>query len=217
MDARGGMGGMGGFEDFARAAGQEWQNKLGGLGSVLGGIFNDPRHAYAEGQRAYDPWMDRAAGAYNPFYQGGIEGMGKYKDWLNGMSNPQDFINNIMGGYQESPWARYQQQQAERAGTNAASASGLIGSTPWAQQMQQNAAGISSQDMQQWLANVLGINTQYGQGQQNLMNQGFNAAQGMGNIFGQRARDAAQMAYGKERAGDERSGNIIGGLLQMFS
>jgi hypothetical protein len=213
MDARGGMD----YADFAQQAGQAWKSKLGGLGSLLGGIFNDPRHAYAEGQRAYDRNMDRAEGAYNPFYQSGIEGMGKYKDWLSGMSNPQDFINKLMGGYQESPYAKYLQQQAGAAGTNAASASGLIGSTPWAQQMQQNAAGISSGDMQDWLSRVLGINSEYGRGQQNLMGQGFNAAQGLGNIFGQNARDQAQMAYGKERAGDERSGNILGGLFQMFS
>lgn len=188
----------------------------GGLGSFLNGIFNDPRKAYAEAQRAYDPWMDRASGAYNPFYEEGQKGMGKYEDWLGSMENPWEFINNAMGKYQESPYAKYLQDYAQKAGTNAASASGLTGSTPFAQQMQQNAANISSQDMQNWLNQVLGINSQYGKGWGDIMNQGFNAAQGMANVFGQRAGDEAKMAYGKEAAGQSRTGNIVGGLLQMF-
>ena len=36
------------------------------------------------------------------------------------------------------------------------------------------------------------------QGWGDIMHQGFNAAQGMGNIFGNRARDEAELGYGKE-------------------
>jgi hypothetical protein len=201
---------------LASMFGQAKNSFGGGLSSFLGGIFNDPRKAYAEGQRAYDPWSDKAAGVFNPFYQEGQKGIGKYEDWLGRMENPQDFINNLMGGYKESPYAKYLQDYATRAGTNAASASGLIGSTPFMQAAQENAAGIASKDMQDWLGRVLGINSEYGRGWGNIMNQGFNAAQGMSNVFGNRARDEAEMAYGKEAASQSRGNNIISGLLQMF-
>lgn len=208
--------GMGGYAGAAQAAGDAWQQRLGGFGSLLNGLFNDPRQAYGDAQRSYDPWMQKATDAYNPFYQAGTEGIGKYQDWLGGMQDPSGFINNLMGGYQESPYAKYLQDYANKAGINAASASGLTGSTPWMQQSQQNAAGIASGDMQNWLSQVLGINSQYGQGWGNIMGQGFNAASGMANIFGQRAQDEAQLAYGKEAAGQSRTGNIVGGLLSMF-
>lgn len=188
----------------------------GGLASFLGNMFNDPRKPYAEAQRSYGPWADKAAGVYNPFYQEGQKGMGKFEDWLNGMKDPSGFINNLMGGYKESPYAKYMQDYATRAGTNAASASGLSGSTPFMQASQENAAGIASKDMQDWLGRVLGINTQLGQGWGDIMHQGFNAAQGMGNIFGNRARDEAELGYGKEAAGQSRGNGIIGGLLHMF-
>lgn len=187
-----------------------------GAGSILGNIFNDPRKPWAEAQRAYDPWMDKAGQVYNPFYKGGIDAMGKYNAGLDKMQDPSKFINNLMGDYKESDWAKYMQDYANKAGINAGSASGMVGSTPWAQQMQANASGIASQDMQQWLQNALGANKDYLAGQADIFGKGFGAAQGMGNIFGQRAGDEAQMAYNKERAGQQRTGGIIGGILNMF-
>lgn len=201
---------------LAQMAGNAQGNFGQGLSSLFSGIFTDPRRAFGEAQRAYDPWMDRASGALNPFVQEGQKGMGKYEDWLGGMSDAPGFINKMMGGYQESPWAKYMQDYAQRAGTNAASASGMVGSTPFMQASQQNAAGIASQDMDKWLQHALGINTQYGKGWGDIMGQGAQAAGQQANIFGQRAGDEAQMAYGKEAAGQSRTGNIIGGLLKMF-
>lgn len=188
----------------------------GGLESIIGNIFNDPRKPWAEAQRAYDPWMGKAAEAYNPFYKGGIEAMGKYQGALDKMSDPSSFINSLMGNYKESDWSKYLKDYANKAGVNAASASGLVGSTPYLQQAQQNAANISSQDMNQWLQNVLGINRDYLSGEADIFGKGFGAASGLGNIFGQRASDEAQMAYNKERAGQQRSGGIIGGVLNLF-
>lgn len=196
--------------------GKGLSSNAGGLGSIFGNIFNDPRHPYSEAQRAYGPWMDRASNAYNPFYKAGTDAIGKFQGGLDQMANPSDFINKLMGNYKESDYSKYLQDQAGKAGINAASASGMIGSTPFAQQMQQNAAGIASQDMNQWLQNVLGINRDYLSGYGDLMHQGFNAATGQSNIFGQRAGDEGNLAYAKERAANERGKGILGGLFSMF-
>ena len=80
--------------------------------------------------------------------------MHDYQDWLQTQKDPSKFINDQMANYQESPYAHYLQQQSMRAGQNAASASGLSGSTPLMQQMQQNSGQIASGDMNQWLQNV---------------------------------------------------------------
>jgi hypothetical protein len=132
------------------------------------------------------------------------------------MQDPSGFINKLMGGYQESPYAQNLQRQSRQAGTNAASASGLIGSTPFAQQMQQNAGNIASQDQNQWLQNVLGINSQYGQGQAGLMQQGQGAANSLTDLLNQYMQNKAQMAYGQESANQGQTGSLFSGLAGLF-
>ena len=188
----------------------------GGLASFLGGIFNDYEAPFREGGEAARPWWDKSANEWDPYSQFGQRGIGKYEDWLNGMQNPGDFINKAMGQYQESPWARFSKDQAMRAGMNAASAGGTLGSTPFANEMAQQAAGISSQDMQQWLDRVLGVNTQYGQGWQNAINGGMNAAGGRSNIFQNRANMEGGIAGGEAAARNQRWNDIFGGAGQMF-
>lgn len=185
---------------------------FGGLGDIFTNLFYNPSDPYRKAQRDYDFYMDKSANELNPFSEAGQKGLGGLEDWLSGMKDPQEFINKIMGGYQESPYAKYLQQQAQRAGINAGSATGMVGSTPWAQQMQENAAGISSKDMQDWLGRVLGLNTQYGAGQQHLADMGYNAARDKANIFGQRAGDEGRLEYQKELARQGRGGGILSGL-----
>ena len=91
-----------------------------------------------------------------------------------------------------------------------------MGSTPLMQQLQQNAGNIASQDQNQWLQNVLGINTQYGQGQQNLMTGGQNAANSLTNMYNQMGQNMGQAAYGKEAGKKQDFWNTIGGGLGMI-
>ncbi len=170
---------------------------LSGLGGILGGLFGDSGSPYNDAMKQYQYWGNKAQSAQNPFLNAGNQATGNLQNWLGTMQNPSQFINNLMGHYQESPFAKYEQQQAMRAGTNAASASGLTGSSPFAQQLQQNASNISSQDMQNWLSQVLGINTQYGAGNKFLSGQGANAANAMTNMYGRMGNNMGQADYGK--------------------
>lgn len=171
----GGMGGFGGG--------------LGtGIAQLLSGLFGDSSGPYHE---------------YMDYQKKGLEGYKGFEDWLNTQKDPSGFINKLMGQYNESPWAKYQQQQSVRAGQNAASANGLMGSTPFAQQLQQNAQNISSEDQQKWLQNVLGINSQYGQGQFGL----GGAKAGIYDRLG-------EGAYGARAGQDQDFFNILGGLGQ---
>jgi len=171
---------------------------------------------YQDAMNQYQDWANKSEGAQQPWYNAGKGAIGDYQNWLNSQKNPSEFINNLMGNYQESPYAHYQQQQAMRAGQNAASASGLTGSTPLMQQLQQNAQNISSQDMNQWLQNVLGINTQYGQGQQNLMTGGQNAANALTNMYNTMGQRMGEAAYGKEAGRQQDVWNMIGNIAGMF-
>ena len=187
-----------------------------GLGGFLGGIFGDSGKPYDKAMEQYQQWANKAQQTQQPYQQAGEGAIGDYQKWLQGQQDPSKFINDQMGKYQESPYARYMQQQSMNAGQNAASASGLMGSTPLMQQLQQNAGNIASQDQNQWLQNVLGINTQYGQGQQNLMTGGQNAANSLTNMYNQMGQNMGQAAYGKEAGKKQDFWNTIGGGLGMI-
>lgn len=187
----------------------------GGIGGFLGGLFGDSGAPYDEAMKQYQKYGQMGADAQNPFLQAGQGAIPDYQNWLKKQQDPSGFINNMMGQYQESPYAKFLQQQSIRGGQNAASASGLMGSTPFAQQLQQNAGNIASGDMNQWLQNVLGINTQYGQGQQNLMTGGQNAANSLTNMYGNMGNQMGQAAYGKQAGKDQDFWNMIGGGAQI--
>ncbi len=81
--------------------------------------------------------------------------------------------------------------------------------------MQQNASNISSQDMQKWLGNVLGVNQQYGSGLNNLMGYGANSANQMSNMFGEMGQGMGGLAYGKGAAQNNDFMQELMGMLGM--
>ena len=187
-----------------------------GLGGILGGLFGDSGKPYDKAMEQYQQYANMSQQAQQPYQQAGQGAIGDYQKWLQGQQDPSGFINNLMGQYQQSPYNTYLQQQAQNAGINAASASGLTGSTPFLQQQQQNAANIGQQGMNDWLQQVLGINTQYGQGQQNLMTGGQNAANSLTNMYNQMGQQMGQAAYGKEAGKKQDFWNTIGGGLGIL-
>jgi hypothetical protein len=206
MDSRNGNGG-----------GFDWGSAFGAGAGLLSGLFTDSGAPYDAAMDQMQKYLKQAQGFQNPFYNAGTGAIPKYQGWLDKMQNPTDFINNLMGQYQQSPASIYRQQQALRAATNAGSASGLTGSTPLTQQIQQNAADISSEDMDKWLSNVLGINTQYGTGQQNLMNQGANSANALTNLLGSYGKSMGEAAYGQKAAQNNSTGDLIGNIASIAS
>ena len=98
-------------------------------------------------------------------------------------------------------------------------AAGLIGSTPWQQSGEQFARDISSQDMNQFLQNVLGVNNRYGMGLNNLLSYGANAGNQMSNLFGRQADMGANLAYGSGAADENENSNLwsnIGALAPLL-
>lgn len=197
-------------------SGYDASNDSSGLAGVLQGLFGDSGSPFKKGIDAQQPYFQGAQNFQNGFYQNGQNAMGQYNGWLQGMSDPSEFINKIMGGYSQSPWAKNMQTQSIRSGQNAASASGLSGSTPFAQQLQQNAGQISSQDQQNYLNNVLGVNTQYGSGLNNEMTMGQHAGDFLSKLFSDQGTNAGQAAYGQQAGKNQDWSAGIAGLMKLF-
>lgn len=186
------------------------------IGDILGGFFGGSDKPYKDAMDQYRQWAQKGADAQQPFWEAGRNAIPGYNQWLNGMSDPSGFINNLLGNYQQSPYAKYLQQQSIRAGQNAASAGGLLGSTPFAQQLQQNATNISNQDLQSWLGNVLGINSQYGQGLSNEIGWGANAANQLTNLYNGVGGRMGEAAFGRRAGRNQDFWNGIGGGIDFF-
>lgn len=197
-----------GFQGFGNSA-----SGASGLNSFLYSLFGDREAPFREGAQQIQQATDKAVGVQQPFYQAGTQAIPQYQNWLQNMQNPSQFVNNLESQYSESPHARYLQDQAMRAAQNAGSAGGLTGSTPLAQQMAQTSAGIAGQDMNSWLQNVLGINTLYGTGQQNLMGFGANAANQQTSAYTNLGKQLADMKAAQAAAHQQDvQGGISGGI-----
>jgi hypothetical protein len=188
-----------------------------GIGGLLGGLFGDSGKPYRSAMDQYQKYFNQAQGVQNPFYNAGVSALPQYQNWLGSMQNPSQFINNLMGQYQESPWAKFSIQQGLNANNNAATANGLLGSTPLARENSQFAQGIASQDMQNWLQNVLGINTQYGAGLGNQIGIGTGAANSLTNLLSQQGERMGEASYGSTAGDQSNLWNTIGGAATIAS
>lgn len=182
------------------------------MGGGLYGLFNNP---YDKADEQIDKRYNQGAEYQNPFYKGGTNALGDFQSYLGKMSNPTEFINNLMSQYQRSPAASFNEKQGMRGLTNYASANGLIGSTPFMQAAQQNAHDISSNDMESWLSHILGINTQYGQGLGSLMQNGQGAANQLSSLYSDWGKQGAADASNSSKQGGFDWGNLISGAVGL--
>lgn len=188
----------------------------GSLGSIFGGLFGDAGKPYQDASKELERYLPQAQSYQMPYMQAGQRAIPGFEQWLSGMKDPSGFINKQMGNYQESPFAHFQQEQGMRAAQNVGSASGLTGSTPLMQFAQENAQNISSRDMNQWLQNVLGVNSQYGQGMNNLINTGANSANSLTQLMQNYMGAQAGLAYGQGNANNQQRGGLFSGIAGLF-
>jgi len=207
-------GGAGGGVGSLVSAGQ---GMSGGIQQFLSGIFGHGGSQFADAFKAYKPYAQQAAGYQMPFYNNGVNASNNLQNQIGQMSNPTEFINKLMGGYQSSPWAKYATQAAQQGANNSASASGLVGSTPFAQQSADYAKNIASGDMGSWLQNVLGVNQHAMEGNEFMSEQGQHSGDQLSNIFSKMADFAGGTQYGQSAGENTDQNNWMQGLIKMFT
>lgn len=192
----------------------DWTNAFGK--GLIPGLFGGSGDPYKQAGEQYKKYSQQGINTQNPFYQQGVNALPQYSDWVNGQKDPAKFMNDLQGQYKQSNYYDFLNQQGQNGITNQASAQGLIGSTPYQQAGTEFAQQNAQSGMSDWLKNVLGINTQYGQGLGNEIGTGQHAADQISQLLQQLGINMGDAKYG-QKAGQQADANSIwGSLASLF-
>jgi|ERR1043166_77937 hypothetical protein len=200
------------------------------FGGGQGQGYEDLQKAIEQGMNARKEWEGKGEEALSP-YMGDPRLQKQYEQAIASGADPQALYNKILGGYQQSPFAKTQTEAGMNAIRSGGAASGLHGSGQEMQELQENAQKISSADMNDYLAKILGIRSNYlgqlGGLAGNESAQQYGARTNMGNWRYGTGNNLAEDygAQGKAKANEDmaRAGgwnkfaggiaNLIGGLF----
>lgn len=164
------------------------------------GLFHSNSSKYANPSDSAMPYLQQIPGTVEPYYNPYIQlGQGAARAsapiYYQMATNPQEYYNQTMSGYQPSEQYQYNQQQA-MAQQQAAAASGGFTGTQYDQANQAaTTQGLLSQDEQQYYNNVTGAQ-KYGLGAgMDYFNTGYNASNTLATMLGQNLAAEAGLAY----------------------
>lgn len=192
---------------------------MGFLSGLVDSIFGGGNDKASKSAMA---GYDRANALIQPYAQSGQQDYNNYRgvindygnetsrygnpyDWMwqQSSKNPQQFLRELMSGYQQTPESKYAQEQAIKAANQSAAASGMLGSGSLLKGLEQNAYDIASRDQDRYLNNVLGVNNQqmqYANDFQNQRSNYRNSLMNLANLGPQSATQMAQNEIGKANA-----------------
>lgn len=187
------------------------------FGGGKGAGYGDLMSQIQQGMNARRQGEGSAEQALNPFYKDGQPlGLKQYQGEINKQLNPTDFMQQILSHYQQSPFAKNQIETGRQTLEQSAASGGMLNSGDLAKHIAEYGQKISSADMQDYLHNALGIyNTGFG-GLGNLQQQGFGAANQIGNWRNQLGNNLAQDygTYGQAQMGQTQAN--AGGLDSLL-
>jgi hypothetical protein len=168
--------------------------------------FMHPGRAYDEAAETIGQSVDEAQGYQQPYQQAGAGQIGNLQEMIQRLMNPQQFMGDMMSGYEQSPYASAATDAGTEAGMQTAEQMGLGGSSNELSGITSTAQNISQQDRNNYLNQLMGLYGQAGQMGQNLAGMGQTAAQNMGQVGMSGARDIA----GLNVAGNQAGANMLG-------
>jgi hypothetical protein len=171
--------------------------------------FLHPGRPYENAQNQMQQYFNAGQGMLQPYQQHGLDSYSGLSDAMNALLNPSKLNDQWMKDYHESDAAKFAEERAKNRGLDAASSLGLMGSTPALSAIQRGTAEIGAQDQQNYLQNMMQkylAGTGIGQ---NLYNTGAGTAGQMAQNMMNMGQNASQMQFGRDSAG----GNLFGGLL----
>lgn len=176
--------------------------------------FNNQPDPSGKAMPYYDQIPGEAGQYLNPYMQQGQQAGGQLMDQYSQMSqDPTSLINALMDSHQQSSGFNFQKDMMQ-SGLDANAAAGGYAGTDYdkfkqAQMMQ----GLASQDQNQWLSNVLGMQGQGLQGLQGFQNQGYGASGEMADIGTQALASKAGAAYQGQAQKNQSKNEMLKALI----
>jgi hypothetical protein len=205
-----GSSGGSGMNNFMNTGG------MAGISGILQGLFGNSGAGYEEAANQMQKNLQQGANYLAPYRNAGEQAIPQLQQWMQQFQNPQEFLSNVFSKYETSPFAKNQMAQAQRGANNAASAGGLLGSTAHMREAGNIANQVTSQDMQQYLNNFLGVGNNYGQGLNSLFQGGLSAANSTAGLFGQNARGLGELYGGAANGKESDSNDMMAGFMKVL-
>lgn len=158
----------------------------------------------------------RARQDFSPYLQAGQRALPQYEGMIQEMMDQPGFLDSLISKYQPSLGYQNRYNEGQRAVTQAMGSGGMYGSGDFFKSLQENGQNIADNDLQQYLANILGIRGNAMNSLGGLTNQGYNSAANIANIAANTGQGLAQdqTNYGQARANSKiASSNILTNIL----
>jgi hypothetical protein len=182
-----------------------------GIGGLFKGFssFMHPEKGYKKAQEQLDKYYNQSQGYYQPYVNQGQEAYGDLNNAMKSLLNPTELYDQWMNSYQTSDAAKFAQERAMDQGLNAASAMGVLGSTPAIKSIQSGTNQIGAEDQLNYINQLMGMYLPGAQLAQGIYGTGANAGMAMGQNANQMGQNSAQMAFGKQNAPGQMFNDLL--------
>lgn len=165
------------------------------------------------------PYFEKIPGMiqpyYDPYIQAGQQAGERYAGITGQMAqDPSGMLSQLMQGYEESPYAARQRDEALKAARASAMAGGVVGTPQDLSQQANIAAALTGQGMQDWLRNVMGIQQSGLGAQQHLYDIGYGAGTGLAGQLANVQGTLGGLAFQKQAQQNQAARDILKALMQ---
>lgn len=196
---------------------------VAGIGNYFFGDnpFDDYEKYSNQGENYIQQYQNQAAGYLDPYRQAGQQGLDAYRGMLSHYQDPTGYYNQIMGNWQATPTFQKRLSTGMDAIRNAMASRGLGGSGNELKGLTDYTQSAISQDMQQYLNNILGIGNTGLKGYGDLSHLGYLAGAQSGQYAMDAGQDLASMESAKAQAAAAQTNannqNLWGGIGSLVS
>lgn len=177
-----------------------------GIGSGVGGFFDQRseqkgmRRNAAQAQDFLNQIHGIGKQYLGPYIQPGLEAGGRADtEYSKMLDDPTGFVNAILESYQPSAGYQFKEDRLKRGAANTAAAGGFAGTQYDVDNQAALVNSLLSDDMQQYLSNILGVHGAGLAGKEGVADRGFNAAGNLADFLGSTLGAQAGLSYGAGR------------------
>ncbi|CAB4127665.1 hypothetical protein UFOVP93_3 [uncultured Caudovirales phage] len=161
------------------------------------------------------PGMEK--GYYDPYINEGREASNTLKPQFNQLTqDPAGFLEQLMGKYQPSRDYQLRNDEARRSAGNTAAAGGMRGSLNDISHEARISDSLLGADMQQWLNNVLGLQTKGFEGLEHTGDEGFKASGALAGDLSNVLGTQGTLAFQGQANQNQSRNDLLSGIIKAL-